>query len=152
MHQFLSHNASIFACQIIALSDEEREKYAAEANLDKERYQRELEAGAIPEYRLKQGPVPDVPQRRSKRAADTPTGRDGKRTKPPGPYGGYPGYSPPHPHQGYPPGPSPRGPYYDPYFGYGRPPNMYPPDGPPPGYGYGPPPPGKSVLLASFKQ
>jgi hypothetical protein len=121
MHQFLSHNTSIFACQIIALSDEERKKYAAEANLDKERYQRELEAcqaGSIPQYRLKQQPLSDVPQRRNKRAADTPTGRDGKCTKPPGPYDGYPGYSPPHPHQGYPPGPSPRGPYYDPYFGY----------------------------------
>ena len=93
-----------------ALSDDERAKYAAEASIDKERYQREVEecqAAMAASESTKQAPGPKI---RNKRLGDAPVGiPDGKRMN----YEGYEG--PP--------------PYYDPW--YGR---------PPPPEGYGPPP------------
>lgn len=114
-----------------ALPDSERAKYNAEANVDKERYQRELEeCNANMPVEQKEPAVPG-PKIRNKRLGDGVSGGFEKRAKS---SNGWPGYQ----DEGQsaveqPFGPSSRGPppYYDPYFGYGR----------AGAEGYGPPPP-----------
>lgn len=122
-----------------ALSDEDRAKYDALAAEDKVRYQREVEknqaAMAAAEQQKQKFPGPKI---RNKRLADgLMSAPDGRRMRP-NPYQEYEGAPE------YPSGPSPRGPppYYDPYFGYGRPPM-------PGGEGYGPPP-GAFNVVVSF--
>ena len=142
-----------------ALSTEERSKYAAEASVDKERYAREVEESnaalqasqeedqATKQQQYQSQQQQPGPKIRNKRLGDGVVGGgaapDAKRRMMNYPYEGYEtGH---HLEQYHPSsGPSPRGPppYYDPYFGYGRPP---PP--PPGGEGYGPPPPMGTFLL-----
>ena len=131
------------------LSKAERAKYESEASLDKERYAREVEeanallAAQEEEMKKQQEQFEQNvvgPKIRNKRL-----GADGRMGAPDAKRRYYEGYDPSGGggRESY-PGPSPRvggpPPYYDPYFGYGRPP---PP--PPAGGGgegpYGPPPP-----------
>ena len=124
-----------------ALPDDERAKFAAEAAKDKERYQREVEESnaKLPQEKAK---APVGPNIRNKRLGEPVVGGgaekrqktqfDGPQQQPEGQY--------PNENQGYPPrGPPP---YYDPYYGYGR------PGAGPNGEGYGPPPPGMFRLLS----
>lgn len=117
-----------------ALPDDERAKFAAEAAKDKERYQREVEESnaKLPQEKAK---APAGPNIRNKRLGEAVLGGaekrqkthyDGQQQQQEGQY--------PNENQGYPQrGPPP---YYDPYYGYGR------PGAGPNGEGYGPPPPG----------